>query len=66
MEYDKDKVEEHKLEIQKLLGVLKAPKSPLDETLGVGKRTSRHDPATTSASESGMPSTSSPPPCMVY
>jgi hypothetical protein len=65
MEYDKGKVEERKLEIQKLLGVLNALKSPLDETLGAGEHASRHDPATTSASESGTPSSLPPPSCTV-
>jgi hypothetical protein len=65
MEYDEGKVVEHKLEIQRLLSVLNAPNLPLDETLGAGERASRHDPATTSASESGTPSSPPSPSCTV-
>ena len=59
LEYGKDKVEEYKLEIQEILGVLTAMNSPLN--LGVGERYPRFAPADTqdaeaSGSKSGTPS----------
>ena len=44
IEYGKDKVGEHKLEIQEILSVLGAPSLPLDENFGVGKRPSHLAP----------------------
>jgi len=62
IEYGKDKLEEHKLEIQEILNVLNASSSPHDENFGVGERASRsapfHPQFTTKASgsKSGTPS----------
>jgi len=62
IEYGKDKVEEHKLEIQEIFNVLNPSSPPLDENFGMGKRASRLAPSgpqfTTKASgsKSGTPS----------
>ena len=59
--YNKDKVEGHNMETQGILGALDVPSSPLDETIGAGKRTASlapvdpHDTVTIPAPESGMP-----------
>ena len=44
IEFGKNKVEEHKLEIREVLSVLNAPSSSLDENLGVGKHAPRLAP----------------------
>jgi len=62
IEYGKDKVEEHKLEIREILDVLNVSSSPLDEIFGAGKRAHRLAPfgpqftTKTSGSKSGTPS----------
>ena len=59
VEYNKDKVEGHKLEIQQIFRTLNAPSSPLDKNLSEGECAPRlapidsHYTAGTSASESG-------------
>jgi len=52
VEYDKGKIEGHKLEIQEILSALNAPSSSLDENFSAGDR-APHDTTTSSISESG-------------
>ena len=67
IEYNKDKVEGHNVEVQGILSALDVPNSPLDETIGADRRTANlapvdpHDTAAIPAPESGMPLVQSPP-----
>ena len=67
IEYNKDKVEGHNVEVQGILSALDVPNSPLDETIGADRRTANlapvdpHDAATIPAPESGMPLVQSSP-----
>ena len=58
-EYDKEKIEEHKREIQEVLAVLNAPSLPLDQNFGAGKRTTMlvdlQDTAKAPGSDTGAP-----------
>lgn len=60
IEYNKGKVEGHKLEIREILGTLSAPSSPLDKTLSESPSVANlasidpRDTATIPVPESGM------------
>jgi hypothetical protein len=66
IEYNKDKIEGYKLEVQEILAALNAPGSPLDENLSVGECALRlvHGTAATSASGSGT--SLAPPSSILY
>jgi len=69
-EYDKGKIEGHKLEIQEILSALNAASLPLDENPSVSNRAPHsapinpHDTATISISESGT--SLAPPSSIVF
>ena len=67
-EYPKDEVKKLELQIQKILGAVNTPSTPLDETHGTGESTLRsvpygHGATTTFAPESGTPFVPPPQSC---
>ena len=61
--YDKQKVEEHKLEIREILGIVNPRSLSFGENLGAIESPTVVAPATTSVAESGM---SSAPPLLAF